>query len=43
MSPDLEQLRKATEKIVNEFEIIPNNPIYNYVLAVFRDPGKMPY
>lgn len=40
MEPDLVQLRLAIKKIVNEFSILPKNPIYNYILVVFRDPGK---
>ncbi|CAO1403227.1 unnamed protein product [Diamesa tonsa] len=40
MEPDLEQLRIAVEKIVNEFSNFRRNPIFNYVLSVFRDPDN---
>lgn len=40
MDPDLEQLRLAAKKIVNSMSKLKNNPIYNYILVVFRDPGK---
>lgn len=40
MEPDLEQVRLAAKKIVNSMSKLKNNPIYNYILVVFRDPGK---
>ena len=40
MKPDLRQLRNAVENIVNEFSKLKVNPIFNYILSVFRDPGK---
>ncbi|CAO1403099.1 unnamed protein product [Diamesa serratosioi] len=38
MEPDLVQLRHAIKKIVKEFSNFVENPIYNYILVVFRDP-----
>ena len=43
MEEDLEQLQHAIKKILDEFSILPKNPIFNYVLSVFRDPSKMHY
>lgn len=40
MKPDLAQLYLAVEDIVNEFSTLKFNPIFNYILAVFRDPGN---
>lgn len=39
MSTDLMQLRGAAQEIINTFSSRENNPIYNYVLSIFRDPG----
>ena len=40
MTKDLEQLRLAATQIINELSMRRDNPIFNYVLVVFRDPGK---
>lgn len=40
MGDDLDQLRDAAITIVKEFEALKNNPIYNYVLSPFNDPGN---
>lgn len=40
MTPDLRQLHLAAKDIVNEFSTLDVNPIFNYILAVFRDPRK---
>jgi hypothetical protein len=40
MGDDLAQLRAAALDIINDFSSRADNPIYNYVLVVFRDPGK---
>lgn len=39
MSSDLAQLRGAASKIVEKLSSREDNPIYNYVLSIFRDPG----
>jgi hypothetical protein len=41
MLPDLVQLRLAVKDIVIEFSKLRINPIYNYILAVFRDPCNL--
>lgn len=41
MSKDLEQLRTAAKQIVNELSLREDNPIYNYILVIFRDPGML--
>lgn len=44
MHDDLEQLRAGAQEIVNELSAREDNPIYNYVLVVYRDPSKFkPY
>lgn len=40
MGDDLVQLREAAIMIVEEFKALKNNPIYNYVLSPFNDPGN---
>lgn len=40
MTKDLEQLRLAATQIVNELSMRQDNPIFNYILVIFRDPGK---
>lgn len=40
MSADLAQLRGGAQEIVNKLALREDNPIFNYVLSVFRDPGK---
>ena len=40
MSTDLAQLKSAAEEIINELSKRIDNPIFNYILVVFRDPGK---
>lgn len=40
MHDDLEQLRVGAQEIVNELSARIDNPIYNYVLVVYRDPSK---
>lgn len=40
MHDDLEQLRIGAQEIVNELSAREDNPIYNYVLVVYRDPSK---
>lgn len=39
MFSDLSQLRGAAQEIVDKFSSRADNPIYNYVLSVFNDPG----
>lgn len=43
MADDLQQLRAGAQEIVNELSAREDNPIYNYVLVVYRDPGKFAY
>lgn len=40
MHDDLEQLRAGAQEIVTELSARQDNPIYNYVLVVYRDPSK---
>lgn len=40
MHDDLEQLRAGAQEIVNELSAREDNPIYNYVLVVYRDPSE---
>lgn len=40
MHDDLEQLQVGAQEIVNELSAREDNPIYNYVLVVYRDPSK---
>jgi hypothetical protein len=40
MNDDLVQLRSAAKEIVANFSAIEENPITNYVLSVFNDPGR---
>lgn len=40
MHDDLEQLRAGAQEIITEFSAREDNPIYNYVLVVYRDPSK---
>lgn len=42
MHDDLEQLRSGAQEIVTELSAREDNPIYNYVLVVYRDPSKSP-
>lgn len=41
MGDDLEQMRSAASDIVNNLSNKTNQPIKNYVLSVFRDPGTI--
>lgn len=41
MHDDLEQLRAGAQEIVTELSARDDNPIYNYVLVVYRDPGEL--
>lgn len=41
MYDDLEQLRAGAQEIVTELSARDDNPIYNYVLVVYRDPGEL--
>lgn len=41
MHDDLEQLRSGAQEIVNELSARVDNPIYNYVLVVYRDPSEL--
>lgn len=43
MHDDLEQLRSGAQQIVNELSARVDNPIYNYVLVVYRDPSEFSY
>ena len=43
MHDDLAGLRGAVQEIVKEFSARQDNPIYNYVLVVYRDPRKFAY
>ena len=40
MGTDLAQLSSAAQEIVNDLSKRKDNPIFNYILVVFRDPGK---
>lgn len=40
MHDDLEQLRSGAREIINEMSARTDNPVFNYILVVFRDPGK---
>jgi hypothetical protein len=40
MGDDLAQLRAAAIDIINDFSSRTDNPIFNYVLAIYRDPGE---
>lgn len=40
MTDDLVQMREAAKQIVNNLSTHPDKPIKNYVLTVFKDPGK---
>jgi hypothetical protein len=39
MGKDLVQLREGAKDIVNNFASRKDQPIYNYVLSLFNDPG----
>lgn len=39
MATDLNQLRTSAKVIVNKLATYKENPIHNFVLSVFRDPG----
>lgn len=41
MTKDLEQLRTAAKQILNELSLREDNPIFNYILVIFRDPGML--
>lgn len=41
MAKDLEQLRTAAKQILNELSLREDNPIFNYILVIFRDPGML--
>lgn len=41
MRRDLVQLREGAREIVKAYSQGAENPIYNYVLSVFRDPGEI--
>lgn len=43
MHDDLEQLRSGAQEIINELSAREDNPIYNYILVVYRDPSKFSY
>lgn len=43
MHDDLEQLRAGAQEIINELSARKDNPIFNYVLVVYRDPSKFSY
>lgn len=43
MHDDLEQLRAGAKEIVNELSVREDNPIFNYVLVVYRDPSEFSY
>lgn len=40
MGGDLEQMKAGAREIVLDFSSRSNNPIYNYILVAFDDPGK---
>lgn len=40
MATDLNQLRAGAQEIVKMFAKRDDNPIYDYILSIFRDPGK---
>lgn len=40
MHDDLEQLRAGAREIINEMSARSDNPVFNYILVVFRDPSK---
>lgn len=40
MHDDLEQLRSGAKEIIHELSARTDNPIFNYILVVFRDPGE---
>lgn len=40
MHDDLEQLRAGAQEIVSELSARDDNPIFNYVLVVYRDPSE---
>ncbi|CAO1403247.1 unnamed protein product [Diamesa tonsa] len=42
MTKDLEQLRTAAKQILNELSLREDNPIFNYILVIFRDPDIEP-
>lgn len=41
MATDLAQLKQGAIDIVNNFASRKDQPIYNYVLSLFNDPGNM--
>lgn len=40
MHDDLKQLKNSAKQIIAELSLRTDNPIFNYVLVIFRDPGK---
>lgn len=40
MSRDLIELRAAALEIIDDFSSRAHNPIYNYILTFFNDPGE---
>jgi len=40
MGTDLEQLKTGVKEIVNDLSSRKDNPIYNYILVAFNDPGE---
>lgn len=40
MSTDLDQLKNGAKDIVRAFSAKTNDPIFNYVLSLFNDPGE---
>jgi hypothetical protein len=40
MFKELEKLRRAAKEIIAELSSFQDNPIFNYVLVIFRDPSK---
>lgn len=40
MTTDLNQLRAGATEITLEFANRHDNPIYDYILSIFRDPSK---
>lgn len=43
MEPDLAQLREGAQEIIMKFASREDNPIHNYVLSVYRDPGRLKF
>ena len=41
MGTDLVQLKQSASEIVQELSTRADNPIYNYILVEFNDPGRI--